>query len=96
MFFVYNELFSKRYIFLTYRYKGKNSNDPKAGKQKPVLEVLSAGNLVSLKKSKVLLENIEEKSLDTSSEQLSFISSESLKKLKEKIIGKTPEDEYKG
>lgn len=51
---------------------------------------------MSPKQSKVLLENIEEKSLDTSSEQLSFISSESLKKLKEKIIGKPPDDEYKG
>lgn len=45
----------------------------------------------------MLLENIKEKSLEKSPEQQSIIPSEAIKKLKEKIIGKSDKgDEVKG
>lgn len=44
----------------------------------------------------MLLENIKEKSLEKPEAQPSIISSESIKKLKDKIIGKTETDVTKG
>lgn len=74
----------------------KNAN-PKAEtqtKEKPVLEVISP----NLKKEvTVNLENVKEKSLDSEESPRQILSTHSIKKLKEKIIGKIEKDiEAKG
>lgn len=93
----YKELIGKRGISLTaLGYKGKYNSDTNIGKQKPVLEVISSGKIkASSKESVVILENIKEKSLEKAPEQSSIISAQSIRKLKERIIGKS-DDEFKG
>lgn len=90
--------FGRRFISLqNCNFKAKTNNDKKNVSQKPILEVISPGKLKeSSKQSEVLLDNIKEKSLDDPDGQPSILSSESIKKLKEKIIGKTESDELKG
>lgn len=84
----------RRVISLTTSaYKEKHNSSKNVGKQKPILEVISAGKIkASSKESVVLLENIKEKSLEKDSEQSSIISAQSIRKLKERIIGKSDEE----
>lgn len=68
-------------------YQNDERND---GKEKPVLQVISP----NLKKEehKDILQNVKEKSLEINEEPKQILSSESIKKLKEKIIGKSEKE----
>lgn len=79
-------------------YNRKMSSDKKTEIVKPILEVISSGKVKdSSKQSEVILDNIKERSLEKPQIQTSIISSESIKKLKDRITGITDkEGEGKG
>lgn len=70
--------------------KEKTPRDNDISHEKPILEVISSRKIK--KQSDVILENVKEKSLDKPSESSSLISSESMRKLKEKIIGRSEKE----
>lgn len=95
----YETDYCRRYFFITnFVCKDKPNSNEKNVIDKPVLEVISPEKIGgSSKHSKVILENIQEKSLEKPTEQPKIISTESIKKLKDKIIGKSEkEEESKG
>lgn len=65
--------------------------------EKPILQVIAQGKIKdSAKECEVTLENVKEKRLDKPLDQPRMISSESIRKLREKIIGKAENDQAKG
>lgn len=63
-----------------------NGND----KEKPVLQVISPN--LKKEEQKDILENVKEKSLEVDEEPKQILSADSIKKLKEKIIGKSEKE----
>lgn len=66
-------------------------------KDKPILEVISPDLKISKKEKSAILENVKEKSLheNETDKNRPKLSSDSIKKLKEKIIGKGEKDSDK-
>ncbi|XP_018571632.1 zinc transporter 9 [Anoplophora glabripennis] len=82
-------ILNKRNIAWTtclYQSSEKNNDD----KEKPVLQVISPN--LKKEEQKDILENVKEKSLEVDEGPKQILSAESIKKLKEKIIGKSEKE----
>lgn len=67
-----------------------HSNEQSDGKEKPVLQVISPN--LKKEEQKDILENVKEKSLEVDGEPKQILSADSIKKFKEKIIGKSEKE----